>query len=150
MDDSTRVYMPLRSNAAWFADADCRKRLERQIKICLVLYDRIIFENGRYCVTAGVDGQGLQVMCPGDSYPGDRTKISFFTPGDEFGVALDGKQIMTSTSQSIYEVDYLPIIHDAQLADAGCILPQHADTSAERLPLLDAGHAIALGRIPSN
>ena len=121
MDDSTRVFMPLRSNAAWFGDADCRERLERQIKTYLVLYDHIIFENGRYRITAGVDGQGIEMMCPGDSYPGDRSKISFFPPGDEFGVEFGGKQLLSSTSQSAYEVDYLPIVRDAGLEHAGCV-----------------------------
>jgi len=131
MNDTTRVFMPLRSNAAWFGDENCRGRLERQIKTYLVLYDLIVFENGRYNITAGVDGQGMQMMCPGDSFPGDRSKIRFFTPGNEFGIDFGGKQVLRSTCQSAYEIDYLPIVRDAGIEYATCIRWSDDDINAE-------------------
>lgn len=121
MDDYTRMFVPLRSNAAWFGDVDSRERLERQLKTYFILYDRIIFEGGRYRITAGIDGQGMEGIFPGNTFPGDRTKIEFFNPGDEFGVSLGGVQVLQSTSQASYEVDFLPIIHDAGLEHATCI-----------------------------
>jgi hypothetical protein len=116
--DQTQIYVPLRCNAGWFGDPDCRQRLERKLKIYSVLYDQVLFEDGRCHVSAGVDNQGMQMRWPGASYPGDRKKISFFAPESKFGVAFGGKQLFQSASFSSYEIDFLPIVCDAGIEDS--------------------------------
>lgn len=119
--DNTSIYMPLRSNAGFFQDDDCRARLERQIKTFLALYDFVILENGRIHLTAGSDGQGMQMQFPRNSYPGDRTEISYFRQGSPFGIQMGGNQILASTCDVAYEVDYWPIMHRAGLTHASFI-----------------------------
>jgi len=113
--------VPVRSNAAWFGDTHCQERLTRQIKTYLVLYDRIIFENARYRITAGRDGQGVEVLLPGTSFPGDRSQISFFSPGAQFGVSVDGTALMSTTLEVAYEVDFFPMLHRAGLENSSFI-----------------------------
>ena len=116
-DVVTQVYMPLRSNAAWFSNADTKARLESQLKTNLVLYDRVVLQDGRYHVTAGDDGQGMAWEFPGDNCGVDRTRVKYYEPGQFFGVAVEGKFVMSSTCQTAYEIDFLPMIQETRLED---------------------------------
>jgi|GEM_PF-2037356 len=109
------IYMPLRSNAAWFESDDTRSRLDRQVKVNLMLYDRIRFQNGRWKMTAGEDGQGMEFLV--HEVPGDRHEISYCAKGDEFGVMVNNTTVLRSRAQTAYEADFYPLIHDAGLYD---------------------------------
>lgn len=117
----SEIYIPLRSNAAWFGDSDAKANLVRQFKANLVLYDRLRIQDGRYHVSAGTNNQGIQIPFRGDSYPGDRTKINYSAPGAPFGITVQGQTLLNSISEVTYEVDFLPIITEARLEDASCI-----------------------------
>jgi hypothetical protein len=128
---ATQIYMPLRSNAGWFGNSDARKRLERQIKTNLVLYDQLLFQDGRFEITAGDDGQGMQIWFPASSFPGDRKRIEYFPPGGEFGVVAGEKAILRSISETGYSVDFFPIIHEARLEHATFIRWSNDDVLPE-------------------
>ncbi len=122
-DTKTQIYMPLRSNAAWFGDENCRQRLERQIKSYLILYDQIIFENGRVRLTVLESGTGAHMQYPGNTFPDDRTKITYYEPGTPFSIRFGETPAvehvaLQGVAQATYEVDFLPIVHDAGLTDA--------------------------------
>ncbi|MFH1671809.1 MAG: hypothetical protein ABIF87_00040 [Pseudomonadota bacterium] len=110
----SKIFLPLRSNAAWFVEEQARSELERRIKIYMVLYDEIIFQDGRYVSRAGETGS-FDILMPSDRYPGDRTSISFCKPGHNFSVVIAGQKIIGGKAQVAYETDFYPIIHDSGL-----------------------------------
>lgn len=115
----SQVFIPLRSNAAWFGSPETRSHLERQIKVNLMLYDRLIFQNGRYRMTAGFDEVGMEMWDP--NYPEERRKeISYCVQGGEFGVETNGISVMRSRAETDLEVDFYPIIHESGLYDTAC------------------------------
>jgi len=105
----SKIFLPLRSNAAWFVEEQARSELERRIKIYMVLYDEITFQDGRYVSRAGETGS-FDILMPSDRYPGDRTSISFCKPGHNFSVAVAGQKIIEGKAQVAYETDFYPII----------------------------------------
>jgi hypothetical protein len=114
----TQIYMPLRSNAAWFGDDAAQARLERELKTNLALYDYVLLQDGRVQIVAGNDGQGFVMPHTAASFPGDRTKIDYVQPGSAFGVIANGVQILASTCEIGYEVDFFPIVSQAGYQDA--------------------------------
>ena len=116
-----QIFLPLRSNSSWFSTTDTRKRLEKQIKVDLILYDRLVIQDGRYRMVAGIDGQGFDMMLHGNSYEGERRAITFYTPGADFGVQVGGSALIASKSLVSYDVDFYPIFHDAGLLEADYI-----------------------------
>ena len=138
------IFMPLRSNAAWFESDDTRSRLDRQVKVNLMLYDRIVFQNGRWHMTAGDDGQGMEFL--NHNVPDDHRKtISYCVKGGEFGVMMNDVAVMHSRAQTAYEADFFPLVQDAGLNDTTAYdwlngeaqpnfeLKQHLTTIADRL-----------------
>ncbi len=116
----TQIYLPLRSNTNWFGDPTARTKLERQIKLSLLLYDLVVLQNGRLNITAGEDSQGMNFAFPADSYPGDRTKATFYSKGKPFGIEMGGKKLLASTCEVAFDVDFLPILNSAKIADESC------------------------------
>lgn len=45
------LYLPLRSNAGWFATEDTQAELENRLKTFLIVYDELIIQDGVYEVT---------------------------------------------------------------------------------------------------
>ena len=124
-----RLFFPLRSNGSWFFDALAREQLERRVKLSLLLYDTLIFEDARYQINVWENGHTEVYMSP-DAIPGDRADISFCTRGEEasFGVSTtpDGvfHKIIEGPMIEAYEVDYYPILLAAGLLDAEFIQMQ--------------------------
>jgi len=125
------LFLPLRSNSSWFSTTSTRDRLERQIKVNLVLYDRLIVQDGRYRITAGTDGQGMDMLLPTNKCGDDRKSISFYEPGGKFGVRLGDKVLLQSESYVSYDVDFYPIFYDAGLLDAEYIEWRPIDLTAQ-------------------
>lgn len=152
----TSILLPVRSNGAWFSNAEARSRLERQIKVNLLLYDKLLVQDGIYHVTAGVDGQGMSMFMPGDDVPTDRRKTEYFQAGSPFGVEVGGKQVMRSVSEFSYVVDYYPILHEAGLVDAEYIewvygdLAEPYKSNAKRQADADWDAADSSGVLPQN
>lgn len=120
-ESPTTIFLPLRSNAAWFENADSRERLEREMKSCLALYDHVLLEDGRIRLTAGEDGQGMNIRLPKNLQGLDRTKITYFEKGRPFSIRAGDKPIMQSTCDTAYDVDFYPIAHAAGLENVSFV-----------------------------
>jgi hypothetical protein len=118
----THIYFPLRSNAAWFGSQEARSRLERQFKINLMLYDRLILEDGRWHMSAADDGrQGMEInLGPKHISDEQRRKIWYFKAGEVFGVQANDKTVLRASAGVSYEVDFYPILYDAGLLETAC------------------------------
>jgi len=84
------LYLPLRSNATWFATEGSSAALERRLKMLLVLYDHLLIQDGRYTLTLWDDGsQFLEGFYPLHQLGNiDRTRIHYATPGQVESVSL--------------------------------------------------------------
>lgn len=141
LDIMQAVYFPLRSNGTWFQTEDARATLEARIKRASVLYETVYFENGRYLLYVWEDGLMEFHQFP-ESIPGDRKKISYYTPGDEasFKVSAmpDGpyQPIFEGPLLEAYEIDFYPILSEAGLLDADFVKatsPQLSSTGKAEL-----------------
>jgi hypothetical protein len=77
------LFFPLRSNIGWFTNENTRLDLEKRIKNSLIIYDKIVFENGRYKLFA-TDKGIVDVNIPADDITWDRTNIYYFSKGDQY------------------------------------------------------------------
>jgi hypothetical protein len=110
----TSLLFPLRSSCGWFTNAATRDILERRVKNALVLYDELIFQNGRYILNVLETGKFDLDLASG-SIPDDRTTIEYYTPGREATLLIGGHQLLGGPTISCYQVDFHPILHDAGL-----------------------------------
>lgn len=114
----TQIFLPIRSNAGWFHDHQTRSKLEYLVKNYMMIYDELIFQNGRYRCTI-VENGSLDLFIPLDSI--DRTKITYFKPGEKFRLLvgptgeIPTDEIMGGPVIAVYEADYYPIVHDSGL-----------------------------------
>ena len=117
------IFFPLRSNAAWFSNSDSRLDLEARIKNCLVFYDRLIFEDGRYACFA-LD-TGVFDHWSGPDAIENREALSYFSNGEGLRL-LVGKTkdemvpllMVSGELRARYEVDFYPILKVPGLVDA--------------------------------
>lgn len=118
--------MPLRSNAAWFANEKSLDGLRRRLKTTLMLYDKVYLQDGRYQCT--VQGNGSM-----DAFAGaktlrtwDRKKISFGEPGKEVGLLMvsgpvnikdlaSGKPLRLPVPQAFFDADFYPLVEESGL-----------------------------------
>jgi hypothetical protein len=132
----TRIFLPLRSNAAWFSDEQAQRVLEARLKNYLLLYDEIVLQDGRYQSTALETGYHDAYHPPG-SIRGDRSKISYYQPGTPFGFFVrqtkDGPDVPVSGLVGprlfTYEADFYPILASAGLLNAEFIRMDAGDLS---------------------
>jgi hypothetical protein len=115
----SKIYLPLKSNSVWFVEDKGRAELEKRIKNYTILYDEIIIQDGRYVCRVGETGS-FDIMMSPDAYPGDRTKIKFYTPGNNFAVQVKGETIIGGKADIAYETDFYPILYDAGVVNASC------------------------------
>ena len=132
----SRIFLPLRSNAAWFADEQAQQVLEARLKNYLLLYDEIIVQDGRYQSTA-LDTGHVDVYSPAETIRVDRTKISYYRPGTPFAFVVreskDGPDIpvggFTGPRLFTYGADFYPILVSAGLLNADFIKGLNGDLS---------------------
>lgn len=106
------LFIPLRSNAAWFANDDTVARLNSQLKTAAMLYDQLLLEDGRYFITADAGGQGYQSHMPSQFLPKeDRDSIAYFTPGGTFSLAAGDKQVLSGIAAASYQADFFPVLN---------------------------------------
>jgi len=119
----SELFFPLRSNSAWFHKEETKIALEKRIKTCLMLYDRIYFQDALYQCTVWEHG-AFDMMLPPTNIGFDRSKIRFFSPGTKSGLYFgekDGEaknKIIEGEAKYNYHVDFYPIIKEANLLDA--------------------------------
>ena len=138
------IFFPLRSNAAWFSNSDSRVDLEARIKNCLVFYDRLIFEDGRYACFA-LDTGVFDHWSRPDAIE-NREALSYFSKGEGLRLRIANPNdemvpllMVTGALQARYEVDFYPILKVPGLLDADGI-------SWQRIGPLDKNLSSAIQR----
>ncbi|MCK4815923.1 hypothetical protein KA005_09135 [bacterium] len=111
-----RIFLPLRSNSGWFVDNEFRSEFERRLKNCIVIYDEIIIQDGRYIYRGGKTGS-FDLFLPSDQAGSDRQKHITCETGKEFGVTLGDKKIIWGTAEAAYETDFYPFVYDAGIVE---------------------------------
>lgn len=116
----SKLVFPLRSNAGWFLKEETRKYLESRLKTCFILYDELIFQDGQYQCTIWQNAS-FDVLLRPESIGFDRKKIIYFDPGTSASLLVgpDGQkaqhQIIGGQIESGYQVDFYPILSEAEL-----------------------------------
>jgi hypothetical protein len=130
---SSKVLMPLRSNAAYFIKPEYRCHLERQLKMNLMLYDRVMVEQGRWYFVADKNGQGMAQFLPPKKDNQHPTKIDYAIPGNAFGIYMNGMPVLEAVCEVGCTADFFPILHDAKLLDQACYdwVGVHVEVSKE-------------------
>ena len=120
---NTELFFPLRSNAWWFGSADARERLEGRIKNALILYDRLLFQDGRYHFRV-TDTGSHDFLLPPVMLGDERKVIRYKKPGDQVGIALstdpsspEKTVLFGGAAVMAAEVDYFPILEDAGIRE---------------------------------
>jgi hypothetical protein len=130
----SQIFLPLRSNAAWFSGPEMRRELERRIKNCMLFYDKILIQDGRYICTVG-EGGVLDWLYPPDAMNFDRTEVKYFDPVKSFSFRIFPKdrqesyEIMGGKAIAHFTADFFPILHKAGLLDVNYIDFFKADLS---------------------
>jgi hypothetical protein len=118
----SKIFFPLRSNAAWFLKEETRKHLEYQIKTCFILYDELIFQDAQYHCTIW-ENASFDVLIRPKSIGFDRKKIKFFEPGTKASIFIGPHgqkaehQLIGGEVQFGYQVDFYPLMLDSGLVD---------------------------------
>ena len=137
-----RIFLPLRSNSGWFVDKEFRFEFERRLKNCVVIYDEIIIQDGRYIYRGGKTGN-FDLFLPSDQSGRDRREHITCETGKEFGVTLGDKKIIWDTAEAAYETDFFPFVYDAGLVEKEYIkwipvdLPDEAKNTPKEIANLD-------------
>lgn len=121
---SSSVLVPLRSNASWFKNEGTKDALERRLKTCVLLYDTVSIEDGRYIYVTG-SGGAMENYFP-ELPISERTSIVYHRSGGAYGMSMaptgeTPKPIMGGISRLTFAVDFYPILSAAGLRDADFI-----------------------------
>jgi hypothetical protein len=115
------VFLPLRSNAAWFAHADAHARLAGRIKHLLLFNETLVVQDGRYKASFLANGAS-DWLIPGSMVP-DRSRITYHRPGSELHVRIapsgtsDYSSLMGGALEASYDVDFWPVMAEAGITD---------------------------------
>lgn len=86
----------------------------------------------------------------------DRTQVSFYEPGKDFGIAVDGKAVMQDKVHVACDVDFYPILYSAGLLDAEYIewfdgdLDSPTQQAVDRRANTDHGDEALRALLPAN
>lgn len=111
--------LPLRSNAAWFADEQSLDGLRCRLKTALMLYDEVYLQDGRYQCTVSANGTMETFLGANTLGKFDRNKISFAGPGREVslfavpGPFKPGQPIKLPLPQAFFDADFFPLIEES-------------------------------------
>lgn len=112
---------PLRSNAAWFANPATVETLRQRLKVALLLYDKVYFQEGRYYCTIWERG-AMEGFFPLESLSREqRLQYSFQAPGKAASLAVTPTEggptrvLMSGVPKTHYNADFFPLIEEAGL-----------------------------------
>ena len=137
-----RIFLPLRSNSGWFVDQKIRNELERRLKNCIIFYDEIVIQDGRYIYRGGKTGN-FELFLPAGQCGRDRRELAICETGNEFGVTLGDNKIIWGTAEVAYETDFYPIVYDAGIVGKDYIkwspidLPEKIKNTSKEVANLD-------------
>lgn len=140
----SELFMPLRSNSAYFTNNQSMESLERRIKMFMMVYDKVHFQDGRYTCSIAEDGGMFETMTPPEGLRLDRSEIYYYEPGSTStlvfrvpgGPAIPAHQGILIDN---YEVDFRAVMDKTGLANEEYI-------QWDVLDLNDAGKKVAKER----
>lgn len=138
----SRIFLPLRSNSGWFVDQAVRNELEYRIKNCILYYDEIIIQDGRYIYRGGETGN-FDIFLPANQAGSDRSKLDICKTGNDFGITIGGEKVIWGTAEVAYETDFYPIFQNAGVLEKDYIqllptdIPEKGKRSAQELASID-------------
>src|SRR4051812_28993048 len=110
------IFLPLRSNAAWFASQDYRQVLEQRLKNLALVYDQLVVQDGRYHRVVG-ESNAFDIMMPPEQIQ-DRSHLRFTSPGTPFKISIaetgtsDWHALGGGPALVNYDVDFFPLFSD--------------------------------------
>lgn len=119
------IFLPLRSNAAWFADEDSHSELGRRIKRLLLFHDALAVEDGRYTASFVARGASDHFFPPTSIR--DRARIQYRSLGTGYQVRVarsgtdEFSPIISGALQASFEVDFWPVLSEAGITGADYI-----------------------------
>ncbi len=121
------MFFPLRSNAGWFISREGKEDLEGVIKNYIILFDKIVFQDGRYYCSIG-EKTSVDSFIPANFKDLKREKIKDFIPGKErFSLKInstgsaDQSTLFEEEVKFRFEADFYAILDEAGLAKEGYI-----------------------------
>ncbi|HOE18859.1 MAG TPA: hypothetical protein PLX02_14295 [Syntrophorhabdaceae bacterium] len=137
-----RIFLPLRSNCGWFVDEEFRSEFVMRLKNCVVIYDEIVIQDGRYIYRGGKT-ENFDLFLPADQSGRNRREHTICKTGQEFGVTIGDKKIIWGTAEVAYETDFYPFIYDAGIVEKEYIkwlpadLPDEVKSTAKKVANFD-------------
>jgi hypothetical protein len=114
-----RTFFPLRSSAGWFESQATVSALEKHIKLSLVCFDELIFQDGEFFLGI-TDNGSLSFFMPPGTRPNQYRELPF-GKGKDFSLQLapEGSQeyimVVAGPATTSYQVDFYPILKSAGL-----------------------------------
>jgi hypothetical protein len=137
-----KIFLPLRSNSGWFADKEFCSQFEWRLKNCVVIYDEIIIQDGRYIYRGGKKGS-FDFFIPSDQFNRNRKEHIICETGKDFGIELGGQKIIWDIAETAYETDFYPFLYHAGMIGKEYIkwvpfdLPQEARSTPKEIAKKD-------------
>lgn len=110
MREQSLFFFPLRTNVEFFSAAEDYLALEKRVKQVMLLYDRIIIEDGTYVCCTGPRGSWDLHIPPGDLSPEQRLSTEYSPVSGEFSVVVDGHEVLSSPTERRFRSDFYPIL----------------------------------------
>jgi hypothetical protein len=116
---ASSLFLPLRSNAGWFTSEDTTEALDRRLKMLVVLYDKVILQDGRYDLTFWQDGQHLDMRLYAHQIPVDHRTLRYGRSGEPSSLAFQPPgsssfvPVLSGPISSWQSVDFRPILERA-------------------------------------
>jgi hypothetical protein len=114
-----RILFPVRSCAGYFESQETVSVLEKQIKLSLVCFDEILFENGSYSLVVAEHGN-FGYFTPPENISEESRKLSFGKGGNyglkyaDFG-SNDYTNVNLGSAKISYRADFYPILKQADI-----------------------------------
>ncbi len=123
MENVNSIYFPLRSNIGWFQSDKLQQSIVNRIKIALLIYDVIIFEEGTYIAEFTENG-GPEWFWPPGFFPVDQRFIDYdrdIKPGNiSVGISIANSEKFTeiNSGKTIerFKIDYYQILNQIDLS----------------------------------
>lgn len=112
-----KTFFPLRSSAGWFESQATVAALERHIKLSLICFDELIFQDGEFLLNISDTGS-LWFFTPPGLKPNEYRKLTF-GKGKDFSLQLapegstEHVSVISGPAITSYQVDFYPILKDA-------------------------------------
>jgi len=120
-----QILLPVRSNRHWFSTSKSVSQLERVLKCYMVMYERVIVQDGQYVYCVVEDGSVLRASITREMLK-DRSHPVFIEPSGtaqlSFGVKSNGavNTVWEKNIRDVVVVDFLSVLAQAGVSEDEC------------------------------